>query len=172
MHAGKSVVAHVSDKRTGHGPSIFHVDCDIVIDSLFKSGRCSACTKHRKTLNTMASRTSSDDKTHPSSHTTYAALSDPEKAERLRRLHDENVRLKSQIARLKEKIIAAVNRDGITVDSELHDDLKEAVENSRSKVHELYPEGSFQRMFWEEQEKARILDQCDGTLCSLNGVSI
>jgi len=42
-----------------------------------------------------------------------------------------------------------VARDGITVDPELNEDIKDMVEKDRSKVHELYPEGSFQRMFWE-----------------------
>ena len=105
----------------------------------------------------MASRLNSDDKTHPSSHTTYATLSEPDKEERLHRLHNENARLKSQIARLKEKIIATVDRDGIIVYHELNEDLKDMIVNSRNEVHKLYPEGSFQRLFWEEQDKAMSL---------------
>ena len=150
------MVARVDDKRLGTS-SIFHVDCNILVSSVLKSGRCSACTKHRKSLSTMASRPKSDDRTHPSSHTTYAALTTPEKEERLHRLHRENARLKSQIARLREKISTAVDRDGVTVDSELNEDLKDMVEKSRDEVHKSYPEGTFQRIFWEEQEKAMSL---------------
>jgi len=105
----------------------------------------------------VASRSSSDDKTHPSSHTTYATLSEPEKEERLHRLHSENARLKLQIGRLKEKIVSAVERDGVIVDPDLHEDLKDMVATSRNEVHKLYPEGSFERLFWEEQEKAMSL---------------
>ena len=150
------MVARVDDKRLGT-PSIFHVDCNIIVTLAFKSERCVACTKHRKSLNTMASRPKSDDRTHPSSYTTYAALTTPEKEERLHRMHRDNVRLKSQIARLREKISTAVNNDSITVDGELNEDLKDMVEKSRDEVHKSYPEGSFQRMFWEEQEKAMSL---------------
>ena len=149
------MVARV-DKRLGT-PSIFHVDCNIIVISMLKSGRCLACTKHRKSLNTMASRPKSHDRTHPSSHTTYAALMTPEKEESLHRLHHENVRLKSQIARLREKINTAVDRDGVTVDSELNEDLKDMVEKSRDEVYKSYSEGTFQRIFWEEQEKAMSL---------------
>jgi len=95
------VVAGVDNKRLSSGPSIFHVDCDVVVDSMSKSRRCTACTKYRKSLNTVASRSSSDKKTHPSSHTTYVTLSEPEKEEHLHRLHSENARLKLQIGRLK-----------------------------------------------------------------------
>ena len=86
---------------------------------MFKSGRCSACTKHQKTLSTTASRIQTDDQTHPSSHTTYSSLNTPEKDERLRCIHNENVRLKSQLAWLREKISAAINNSSVTVDSEL-----------------------------------------------------
>jgi len=67
----------------------------------------------------MASWANSDDTTHLSNHTTYATLSDPEKAEYIHQLHAENTRLKSEISHLKEKIIAEVNKDGVTVKEDL-----------------------------------------------------
>ena len=63
----------------------------------------------------MASWPRSDDRTHPSSHTTYAALTIPEKEECLHQMHRDNVRLKSQIAQLREKISTAVNNDSVTI---------------------------------------------------------
>ena len=147
------MVAVVDSKRLGRS-SIFHVDCETIVDLTSKSGRCSACTKHRKSLSTMASRKQSDDRTHPSSHTTYSSLSSPEKDERLRRLHHENIRLKSQIARLREKINVAINENSISVDSEFDEDMRDMVTNCRDEVNRTYPEGSFQKIFWDEQEKA------------------
>ena len=64
------------------------------------------------------------------------------------------MRLKSQIAWFSEKTSTAVDRDGVTVDSELNEDLKDMVEKSRDEVRKSYPKGTFQRIFWEEQEKA------------------
>jgi len=157
-YAEKSVVAEVDSERLGN-PSIFHSDCEVILDPTFKSGRCSACTKHRKSLCTMASRSPKDeDRTHPSSHTTYSTLHSPEIKERLSRVHHENVCLKAQISRLREKISAAVINDGVTVDPELNEDLKDIVEKSREEVHNNYPDGSFERVFWEEQEKALSLN--------------
>lgn len=102
----------------------------------------------------MASRKLSDDRTHPSSHTTYSSLSTPEKDERLRRMHHENVRLKSQIAQLREKINFALNENSVSVDSEFDEDMRDMVANCRDEIKRTYPEGSFQKLFWEEQEKA------------------
>lgn len=150
---GKSVVAEVDSKRLGK-PSIFHINCEAILDSRSKSGRCSACTKHRKSLSTMASGKLSDDWTHPSSHTTYSSLSTPERDERLHRMHHENVRLKSQIAQLREKINFALNENSVSVDSEFDEGMRDMVANCRDEVKRTYPEGSFQKLFWEEQEKA------------------
>jgi len=66
--------------------------------------------------------------------------------------------LKARISRLREKISAAVINDGVTVDPELNEDLKNMVEKSRKEVHNNYPEGSFERVFWEEQEKVLSLN--------------
>lgn len=81
-----------------------------------------ALSSYRKSLCTMASRTKTDDRTHPSSHTRYSSLNTPEKDERLRRMHRKNARLKSQISQLREKISAAVNNNGVNIDSELNED--------------------------------------------------
>ena len=39
LFSGKSVVARVDNKRLSDGPSIFHVDCNVVVNSMSKSGR-------------------------------------------------------------------------------------------------------------------------------------
>ena len=149
---GKVSGCSSGQQKTSDGPSIY-VDCDVIVNSMSKSGRCSACTKHRRSLNTVASWLSSDDKTHPSSHTTYATLSEPGKEERLHRLHNENTRLKSQIAHLKDKIATVVERDGIIVEPDLNEDLKNMVATSRNEVHKLYPEESFDRLFWKNSRR-------------------
>ena len=150
---GKSVVAEVDSKRLRKS-SIFHINCETILDSTSKSGRCLACTKHRKSLSTMASRKQNDDRTHPSSHTTYSSLSTPEKDKRLHRIHHENVQLKSQIARLKEKINLAISKNSVLVDSEFDEDMRNMVANCRDDVKRSFSEGSFQKLFWDEQEKA------------------
>ena len=63
LRVGKSVVAEVDSKRLGKS-SVFHINCETILDPTSKSGRCLACTKHRKSLSTMASQKQNDDRTY------------------------------------------------------------------------------------------------------------
>ena len=148
----------VDSTRTGH-KSIYHSKCEI----LFKSNdskQCATCKAYRKTLSTMASRQSrhqKDDGTNPSSHTTYANLHSDEKDERLRRLLQETKKAKLCIARFKKRISDATARDGVELDGELSNDLKAIMAANTQQVHSTYPEGSFQRLFWDQQQTALSL---------------
>ena len=63
-------VAVIDSTRTGF-PSLYHVECELLIKRSNYGGRCSACSKHRKSLTAMKCRKQKDiDKTNPSSHTT------------------------------------------------------------------------------------------------------
>ena len=46
---------------------------------------------------------------------------------------------------------------GVAVDDDLHNDLKTIVEENSKQVHATYPEGSYQRVFWDQQVKASSL---------------
>ena len=43
---------------------------------------------------------------------------------------------------------------GTTVDEGLHGDLVAIVRENSSKVSQMYEEGTFQRVFWEQQERS------------------
>ena len=47
-----------------------------------------------------------------------------------------------------------IEANGITVDDDVHEKLKDIVENKPKQVNPKYPEGSFHRLFWEQQQKA------------------
>ena len=83
---------------------------------------------------------------HTSSHTTYS-LNTPEKDEHLCWMHHENVQLKSQIARLKEKINLAISKNSVLVDSEFDEDMRNMVANCRDEVKRSFSEGFFQKLF-------------------------
>jgi len=104
----------------------------------------------------MLTRPQKDDKTDPSSHTVYSVLTSFEKEQRLRLLHHQNKSLKQQVVKLKNIEIAA-NKDGITVDDELHKDLKAISNDNIDLTNVMYPGGSFQRIFWDQQTKAASL---------------
>ncbi len=63
------------------------------------------------------------------------------------------------------KIEASTKSKGIVVDDDLHQDLSTIVEEQTPLIHEQYPEGSFKRLFWEQQREAlkKIQNKCGGT---------
>ena len=105
----------------------------------------------------MASRCHKDDHSHPSSHTTYFNLHTPEKIERLCRLHKECKKARLCIMRLKQRISEAAVDGGVALDEELHNDMKALVDTSTKHVHSLYPEDTFERIFWDQQKQASLL---------------
>ena len=149
---GSQVVATVDMKRLDF-PSLFHANCEVIIETT-KSQRCTACEKHRHSLTGLKSRKSHDKSTHPSSHTSYAALRTPEIVERLHHMHKENKLLKKQISRLQQKISSAIATEGVEVDVNLHDDLKSMANDCTAEIQHSNPEGYFSVFLGEEQIKA------------------
>ena len=143
----------LDDTRTG-SLSIYHVECDILIKSSEESSRCKSCKRYRKTLSAMLSRRLKDQKTHASSHTTYANLSASEKDERMRNIHQESKKSSLRVSRLKQKISDVASQGGVVLDNEIHNDMKAVMDATTNQVHSLYPEGSFQRIFWDQQQMA------------------
>ena len=150
---GTNTVAAIDKTRTGYF-SIYHAECDILITSDQECSQCKCCKKYKKTLTAMLSRRLKDQKTHPSSHTTYANLSSSEKDERLRNIHQENKKANLRISRLKQKISDVTSQDGVLLDDEMHKDMKAMMNASTNQVHSMYPEGSFQQVFWDQQQTA------------------
>ena len=102
----------------------------------------------------MACREHKDDVTDPSSHTTYACLHTPEKHDRLSRIQKEKQRLSRKVVELESKLAVATDQDGVTLTDELHNDMKKMAASFTKQVYSSYPEGSFQRLFWDQQIKA------------------
>ena len=58
-----------------------------------------------------------------------------------------------EVKKLQEYIKSSTEKNGVLVDESLHNDLQ-AVTNDQSKeISKLFPEGSFRRLFWDEQLK-------------------
>ena len=106
----------------------------------------------------MALRSPRDECTHPSSHTSYAVLSTPQKDERLRRLYLEGKNAKLRLDRLRKKLEVASTQAHVNVDKTLDDDIRNMAADSTEVVHGTHPEGSFQHIFWEQQQRAAALN--------------
>ena len=56
------------------------------------------------------------------------------------------------MSRLKEKVATLIEFRGEPVDKELHSDLFSIIQENDSIVCKDFPEGSFQRLLWNEQK--------------------
>ena len=61
---------------------------------------------------------------------------------------------REEIKKLRERIKEASKRFGETIDDGFHSDLISIMKKNQTPINEAYPEGSFARLFWEEQFKA------------------
>ena len=64
---GTETVAIVDSTCTGTF-SIFHVDCEVLVDGGSELKKCLACKKHKKSLSSMACRPQKDEHTHHNVH--------------------------------------------------------------------------------------------------------
>lgn len=58
---------------------------------------------------------------------------------------------------MKKKIARITERDGVYCASNTYDDVCTIMKNENECIMNLYPEGSFQRLFWEQQYHASKL---------------
>ena len=125
--------------------------------SLLQEVGCHPCKIYRKTLFSLLSHYRSrkrkhSDGTSPSSHTNYRFLSTPEKIKRLRHLHRLHHNDQQRITRLRTALDGAIEERGVTVDYDLHQDLRGIVKNNTDFISSTYPPGSFARLFWDSQQ--------------------
>ena len=154
---GKHLVAVEESNTLGH-PTIRHNECEMLL--VTSSKRCQKCEVHRKSLFSLLSRKESrrdTDSCAPDSHVNYRFLSTPEKITRLQRLHSLQRSTKQQLERLKQKLARAIESDGVVVADSMSHDLQEIMEENTSTVANAFPENSFERLFWEQQQWAQHL---------------
>ena len=84
-------------------------------------------------------------------HTNERFLRTPEKKEKMCRLRKAVTSSKYKISKL-ENYIKKLNEK--KVDEELNQDMVHILNSNSKKIQERYPEGTFARLFWEEQLKA------------------
>ena len=150
--AGTGTVAYVDLKMVSL-PTIRHRDCEVLMAADQKSGRCQQCTKYRSTLRALHARhlTLNSTRLQPISHTTYISLTSEEKNERLRRLHQVARQAQQQVKRLKKKLANTIDIQGVEMDDATHFDLCDIMTQESETVLRAFPEGSFARIFWEQQ---------------------
>ena len=159
LSIGTKVVG-VLDTTRNDVPSVYHTQCEVLVDDIQE--RCCHCKNYRKCLTAMASRAShtsmqADDRTCPSSHTNYIHLTNEEKSVRLHRLQHERRMFMQQLRRLGDAISESTATDGIILDEEMYDDISQLMKDHTKDIHSNYEEGTFQRLFWDQQNTANSL---------------
>ena len=87
-----------------------------------------------------------------SSRAPYSSLSQEEMKKRMANLQQELSRIRKQNMRLKAKVAEESESIGVTVDSDMHQDLEKIMEEEEKKP--TCHQNSFQRLFWEQQLNA------------------
>ena len=131
--------------------------CSIMVSS----GRCPSCTKFRSSLRSMYSRWKKKSQS-PKKFSNNRYLTTPQKSRKLSRLQARAISAEREIRLLSEKISLSTKAKGITVDPNLHSDLCSVMNENNPSVLEKFPEGSFRRLFWEQQFKAANVSRPQG----------
>ena len=141
-------------------PTIRHIKCEELLRAGLSVSRCSACQVHSKTLHSQLNRLNKKDPeliTAPNSHTNYRYLTGPEKDQRLKKMHNTYIHPKAHLARFSAKLQACIVEKRVVVNEHTHNGLEHIMSQSASQVYSTFPENSFQRIFWEQQQKAATL---------------
>ena len=123
--------------------------CDILVHG----GKCDACTAYRPQLRSMYSRWSRKTSTPPKfGNNRY--LNTPQKQAKLKTLATRAYTAEKELRKLKEKLAHSTEKSGVHVDTSLHKDLLSIMEENDDSIMKQFPDGTFRRLFWEQQKKA------------------
>ena len=140
--------------------TIRRVDCDIICkrEETFLY-RCHSCQSYRSTLRASLSRHKSSsqiDRTGASSCTKYASLTPDEKDERIKNLHQSLKITKQQVKRLEDRVTKLIESEGVSLQPDDAEDVATVVNEVTQDVENRFPQGSPQRIFWEQQNRYNL----------------
>lgn len=124
-------------------------ECELLV----RTPKCAACKKYRKTIRTLYNRwkqRGSDSFSDSSCHTNNRYLNTPEKLKKLKNLRMRSKTAEAKLKRLRENVNKMIAQ-GHELDHSVHDDMVQVMNENSDKVLNDFPEGSFQRLFWQQQ---------------------
>ena len=123
--------------------------------------KCLPCSKYRSNLRSMyykwskrhlhTQQSSVESSSDSSKYKNERYLDTPEKIASLRK---RAYTAEQTVMKLRAKICKLTKEQGEMLDDNLHSDLVGIMNDNGDKIKQAYPEGSFARLFWEEQLKA------------------
>ena len=147
-------------------PTIRRSSCEYLLLS-DSAAKCQECRKYTSTLRAQLSRHNSHQaalvvRTDPSSHVSYQCLTEEEKIERMKKLHEKLRTTQKERDRLKAKLAKVVECEGVNVDSTTNADLHTIAQSEAFRVVEKFSPGSFQRTFWKQLVEAASREDAHG----------
>ena len=106
-----------------------------------------------------ASHSSVDRSASLSSHVNYRYMTTPEKHKRMTLLHKENRSIQLKAIKLKAKLSKVMNKVGVSLNSDLTNDLHEVMEITEHQALKEFQPGTFQHIFWHQQKEAAEKDR-------------
>ena len=152
-----SVMAIVDDHLNGEvlTKTVRTTRCELLLDG--DCMKCTPCKTYRPTLRTLYNRyshRSSDSISDASSHANIRYMNTPEKKDKIMKLKKKAQSAEKEVSKLQAKIKKLTQEQGESVDEALHGDLESIMKENNDEIAKAYPEGSFSRLFWEEQKHA------------------
>ena len=158
-HDGESIVASLDEyapvRLNGktYAKTIRTTACQLLVRD---GSKCVPCKNYRDTLRTMYNRWSkraSAVMTETSSHTNERFLTTPERKAKMQKMRKRIRGAEQTVQQLTAKI-EALMKHGESIDSAMHTDILSIMTDKTDEIRKTYAEGSFSRLFWEEQLRA------------------
>ena len=131
-------------------PTIRHSKCEVLSNS--STERCTECTSYQDTLRALCSKQAhqTTPRSDPTSSVNYRYLSETELRKRLHATRNLQRNTQKKLQRLKAKIAQSVEKNGVHLDADSHDDVLKMVEECTGEALK-HPPDSFQHVFWQQQ---------------------
>ena len=120
---------------------------------LVGQGKCSSCKSYRPQLCAMYSRWSNKAAVSVK-YTNNRYLNTPQKKRKLKELQVRAHTAEKEVKKLRERIEQCAEQKGVQIQPSLNDDFLAIMTENNSQVEKYFPEGSFRRLFWDQQFQA------------------
>ncbi len=127
-------------------------DCAFVADSPL----CDKCKEYGPVLRSTYSRWLGKSTDEISKFTNNRFLTSPQKKTKLKQLQETVVHERRERMALSQQVERLTSTSGIEVESSLHQDLFSIMKDNSSKISSQFPEGTFRRLFWEQQFQSAL----------------
>lgn len=126
---------------------------------LTMKNKCSFCNAYRPNLRSIYSnfqqRKDASPRCKASSKANYRYLTTPQRHKRFVNLRVQATKAKQDATYMRKCVQESIQQREVQVDEVLNDDLSAIMDEHQEEIEKKYSPDSFQRLFWEEQIKAR-----------------